>query len=225
MRSILLGSLLLLGADMLGAQEDSTARRDSLLERERRRIGGEATSRKPERTLDAAPARRRLVTLALGTVGPGDWLEVAGGDGLTMGTAVGVRLGADVTWPRWRETDVAASLRVTRAQPRVDGDELAGDAGGVTTVDLLVGLDRAIGARTRLRAAVGGALIMGPDVDPWRSDDALSPALDLSASLAVSGPWSVALGANAMRYGGVSTSADSNAGMVLRPWLEVRYAF
>lgn len=225
MRSILLGTLLLLGAGSLGAQADSTARRDSLLERERRRIGGEATSRKPERTPDEEAPRRRSVALALGAVGPGDWLEVAGGDGLTMGTAVGLRLGADVTWPRWRETDLAASLRVTRAQPRVDGDELAGDAGGVTTVDLLVGLDRAVGARTRVRAAVGGAFVLGPDVDPWGADDAVSPVLDVSASLNVNGPWSVALGASAMRYSGVSTSAESNAGMVLRPWLEVRHAF
>jgi hypothetical protein len=224
--------LLLLAAGALGAQEDSTARRDSLarrdsarMAREGRRIAGEAASRKPERTADDAAVRRRTVSAALGLVGPGDWLEVEAGDGLTMGTGIGLRVGVDATWPRWKMTDLAASLRVSRAQPRLDGDELAGDAGGVTAVDLLVGVERIVGARTRIRAAVGGALVLGPDVDPWGNDSALSPAADASIALRVSGPWSIALGAGAMRYSGVSTSAESNAGMVLRPWGEVRYAF
>lgn len=228
MRSIFVGSLLLLGATSLGAQEDSTARRDSLLERERRRIGGEAASRKPERTLDAASARRRTVTVALGVTAPADWLDIDGGDGLTMGTAAGPRLGVDVAWPRWPGADLAASLRVARAAPRVDDGELAGDPGGVTTVDLLVGVERPVGSSVRLRAAVGGAWIGGPaNVDPWETDSQFAPAADLSAALRVPGfpaGW-LAAGASAMRYSGVSTSANSNAGMVLRPWIEVRYAF
>ena len=230
MRKLLFAASLVLAAAPLRAQEDSTARRDSILERERRRIRGEAGSRVATDGAgdEVVPERRRTIALAAGLVGGGTWLDVEGTIGTSMQTGIGPRVGAEVSWPSFTRADFVVSARVVRAAARANDYDLAGDPGAVTTLDLLGGIDWVVSERARVRAAAGGAWVHGPeDIDPWKRDAAIAPAIDLSGALRIGGDsrWWLAAGVQAMRYSGVSTSASSEAGMVMRPWLEVRRAF
>src|SRR5690349_6971892 len=108
MRTTILAALLL-GAAPLAAPQDSTSR-DSLLAREQRRIQGERLSEVPTATPAVVSARQRRIAVALGVVGPADWLEVEGGNGLTMSTGPGVQASLDAAWPKFRRLDLTGTL-------------------------------------------------------------------------------------------------------------------
>lgn len=230
MRFLLTAGLLLVAASTLGAQQDSTARRDSILERERRRIHGEAQAVEVTRDFVVRP-RHRSVAASLGLVGSGDWLKVGGGTGLTMTTRPGARLGVEGAWPTFRRADVVAVARVSLATAGAKERDLAGDSHTVMTADLLGGIDWLVATRVRLRAAAGGAWVHGPsDLEPWADDGAFAPAADLAAALRLTNDdrWRLAFGVTMLRYSGMQQGVEKSGalpGTVTRPWLEVRRAF
>jgi hypothetical protein len=224
MRRLFTAALFLAVALPLGAQEDPAARRDFEQGPAARPAASRAEAHPPLLT------RRRTVLASLGVVGPGTWFEMSDGAGVTMRTGVGIRAGAEVTWPSFQRADVVLLGRVAGASPSAKDRELAGDPSAVITGDALVGIDWLFGMRARLRTAAGATWVHGPsNVDPWASDSDLAPAAEVSIAtrLRWDSRWWLALGGSVIRYSGVSADRLllGSPGAVVRPWLEVRRAF
>lgn len=229
MRTLLTGALLVLAVQPLGAQRDSAARRDSLLERERRRIHGEAASREAER----APAKietpglgwRSRVRVGVGVAAPSTWLEDA--SGLRVKSDVAPTVMVDYRFPRSPGTGYIVGVRGSRAGVTVDGSP-SYDGGSVSLIDFYVGGSRAFGDRFSLRSGLAALLVVGGDVAPFTEASRIAPGFDLDAVLRVAKrvPLSLALGLQVLRYGGSgSTPTGSEAGNVPRVVLELRHGY
>jgi hypothetical protein len=229
MRTTLTGALLVLGALPLGAQQDSTARRDSLLERERRRIQGEATSREPER----APAKvktpglgwRSRVRVGVGVAGPSTWLEDA--SGLSVQSDVAPTVVAEYRFPRARGVEYLVGARASRAGVTMDASP-SYDAGSMYLFDLFASSVRTFGDRFSLRSGLVAVVVAGGDVAPFTEASRLAPGFDLGAALRLTRqvPLSVSLGLQVLRYGGNgSTPSGAQPGNVPRVMLELRHGY
>lgn len=229
MRTLLAGVLLLLAIHPLGAQQDSAARRDSLLERERRRIAGEAASREPER----APAKtstpglgwRSRLRVGLGVAAPSTWLEDA--SGLRVVSDVAPTVVAEYRFPRTREMEYVVGVRASRAGVTLDASP-SYDGGSVYLFDITAGSTRAFGERFTLRSGLAAVLVAGGDVAPFNEASRVAPGIDLGAALRLTRrvPVSVALGLQVLSYGGdgnAPTGAES--GFVPRVMLELRHGY
>lgn len=228
MRTLVTG-VLLLAASPLGAQQDSTARRDSLLERERRRIAGEAAAREPE----PAPARvqtpglgwRSRVRVGVGVAAPSRWLEDA--SGLNVASDVAPTIVAEYRFPRSRGMEYVVGARGSRSGVTVDASP-GYDAGSVYLIDLFAGSTRAFGERFSLRSGLAAVFIAGGDVAPFTEASRIAPGFDLGAALRLTKrvPLSLALGVQVLRYGGSGkTPTGAEAGNVPRVMLELRHGY
>ena len=229
MRTTFTGALLVASALPLGAQQDSTARRDSLLERERRRIQGESVSREPERV----PAKTRTpglgwrsrLRVGLGVASPSTWLEDA--SGLKVTSDVAPTLVAEYRFPRTREMEYVAGLRASRAGVTMDAGP-SYEGGSVYFVDVFAGTSRAFGDRFSLRSGIVAVLVGGGDVAPFTEASRIAPGVDIGAALRLTKqvPLSIALGGQLLSYGGNGrTPTGSQSGFVPRFMLELRHGY
>lgn len=227
MRTLVTGALLLLAAQPIGAQQDSMARRDSLLERERRRIGGEAASRAPERRAHRARASelgwRSRARIGAGVAAPSTWLEDA--SGLRVTTDLAPTVVAEYRFPRSREVEYVAGIRASRPGVTLETSPSYG-GGSVYLFDFVAGTTRAFGDRFSLRSGLAGILVAGGDVAPFTEASRFAPGIDLGAAvrLARRVPLSLSLGLQVLRYGGSGSSpTGAEAGNVPRLMLELRH--
>lgn len=210
----------------LGAQQqDSTARRDSaMLEREARRIRGEATSRVPERTLQPGEGRRARWSVAVGALSGATWLESA--DGVEVRSGVAPALAGEVAWPRGGALAYLVSLRASRASITVE-DEGSWDGEAIVVADLLAGALRGVSERVTVRGAVGAAYVAGGgEVAPFSEASRIAPAVELGAEyrLPTAVPLALGLAAQALRYGSGGTAPQGAAtGTVFRFGVELRH--
>ena len=222
-------AVLVAGALPLGAQQDSTARRDSLLERERRRIQGEAVSREPERDPRKASTPglgwRSRLRVGLGVAGPSTWLEDA--SGLSVASDVAPTVVAEYRFPRSREMEYVVGARASRAGVTLDASP-SYDGGSVYLLDLSVGSTRAFGDRFTMRSGLAVVLVAGGDVAPFNEASRIAPGFDLGAALRLTKrvPFSVALGLQVVSYGGNGNApTGAQSGFVPRVMLELRHGY
>jgi hypothetical protein len=224
MRTLLTSALLILGASALGAQQDSTARRDSLLARERRRIAGEAVSRVPERPADAALGWRSRIRVGVGAASGSTWLEEQGGH--TVSSGIGPTLAVEARFPRPAALEYLLGLRASRAPVTVDAaGSYDGDA--IYVMDLSAGAARRVGNRLAVRGELVGALVAGGgNIAPFAESSRLAPGIEVGGALRITDhlPLWLALGAQALRYGaGGNAPTGAQAGTVYRILVELRH--
>lgn len=162
--------------------------------------------------------------IGVGAASPATWLENE--DGLEVSSGIAPALSAELRIPRTRGWEYLVGVRGSWASTTVSAaTEWDGDA--IYVVDLMAGGGRQVSPLVHVRGGVVGAFVGGGgDLAPFDEATRFAPGVEGGVAMRLGQrlPFSLGLGAQALRYGGSgSTPTGSTAGMVLRLLVELRH--